>query len=75
MQRRNIVAQAGIQDSLLCSTATETAATSSSAVSSTDTAGGSSFNTLQTDSLFASPALSVVPESCGDAYQASKEHQ
>ena len=69
------MAQAGIQDSLLCSTATGTAATSSSAVSSTDTAGGSSFSTLQTDSLFASPALSVVAEACSDADQAFKEHQ
>ena len=61
------MAQAGIQDSLLCSTTTGTAATSMSDVSSIDTAAGSSFSTLQTDSsLFASLALSVVPEACGD---------
>ena len=84
IQRRNIVAQAGIQDSLLCSTATGTAATSSSNVSSIDTAAGSSFSTLQTDSsLFASPALDlpVVPEACNDVscneqmHERSAEHQ
>ncbi len=53
--------QAGIQDSLLCSTATATAATTSTTVSSLDMAAESSFSTLQTDSsLFASPA-SVLP--------------
>ena len=68
--------QAGIQDSLLCSTATGIAATSSSAVCSIDTAAGSSFSTLQTDSsLFASPALSVVPEACGDASCQEQMHQ
>ena len=57
--------QAGIQDSLLCSTATGTAATISTTVSSTDLTAESSFSTLNTDSsLFASPAsvLPVVPE-------------
>jgi len=59
------VQQAGIQDSLLCSTATGTAATTSTTVSSMDMTPESSFSTLQTDSsLFASPAsvLPVVPE-------------
>lgn len=57
--------QAGIQDSLLCSTATGTAATTSTTVSSMDMTAESSLSTLQTDSsLFASPAsvLPVVPE-------------
>lgn len=62
IQRRNIVAQAGIEDSLLCSTTTATAATGSTTVSLTETAGDSSVDTLQTDSLFASPALSALPE-------------
>ena len=57
------MAQAGIQDSLLCSTATATAASITTTVSSLDTAGESSFSTLQTDSsLFASPALPVLHE-------------
>ncbi|KAL0020040.1 hypothetical protein WJX77_006948 [Trebouxia sp. C0004] len=61
IQRRNIVQQAGIQDSLLCSTATGTAATTSTRVSSLDMTAESSFSTLQTaSSLFASPA-SVLP--------------
>ena len=53
--------QAGIQDSLLCSTATGTDATTSTTVSSLDMTAESSFSTLQTDSsLLASPA-SILP--------------
>ena len=65
IQRRNIVQQAGIEDSLLCSTAAETAATTSTTTSSLETAAESSFSTLQTESsLFASPPpmLPVVHE-------------